>query len=96
MTTKTVRSRFIHEVGDSVEGCRILEKRVVIPPDPVERRRGVYDYLVEVPPAPAKEAAKETVKMPARRAAATGSQEPSFTRAAPDEIGGVIRRIPSR
>ena len=75
-----------------MEGCRILEKRVVIPPDPVERRRGVYDYLVEVPPAPAKEAAK----MPARRAAATGSQEPSFTRAVPDEIGGVIRRIPSR
>jgi hypothetical protein len=76
-----------------VEGCRILEKRIIIPPDPVERRRGVYDYVVEVAPAPAKEAAKA----PARRAAATGTREESYTRAAPDEIGGgLIRRIPSR
>jgi hypothetical protein len=95
MTTKTIRSRFEHEVGDSVEGCRILEKRVIIPPDPVERRRGVYDYLVEVAPTPAKEP-KEQAKAPVRRAA-TASSEPSFTRAAPDEIGGgLIRRIPSR
>ncbi|HTX38009.1 MAG TPA: hypothetical protein VME43_23425 [Bryobacteraceae bacterium] len=94
MTTKTIRSRFEHEVGDAVEGCRILEKRVVIPPDPVERRRGVYDYLVEVAPAPAKET---TAKAPPRRAAATASREESFTRAAPDEMGGgLIRRIPSR
>jgi hypothetical protein len=93
MMTKTIRSRFLHEVGDSVEGCRVLEVHVVIPPDPVERRRGVYDYLVEVAPAPAKEPAKA----PQRRAHAAASQEPSFTRATPDEIGGgVIRRIPSR
>ena len=94
MTTKTTRSRFDHEVGESVEGCRILEKRVVIPPDPVERRRGVYEYVVEVAPSPAKEMAKA----PSRRTAASAStsQEPSFTRAAPDEMGGVIRRIPSR
>ena len=45
--TKTVRSRFNHEVGESVEGCRILEKTVVAPPNEVERRRGIYDYLVE-------------------------------------------------
>jgi len=50
--TKTVRSPFNHEVGGTVEGCTILEKRVVIPPDPTERRRGVYDYLVDVPPLP--------------------------------------------
>ena len=92
MMTKTIRSRFLHEVGDSVEGCRILEKQVVIPPDPVERRRGVYDYLVEVAPAPAKEPAKA----PVRRVAAAASREESFTRAAPDEMGGVIRRIPPR
>jgi len=92
MMTKTIRSRFLHEVGESVEGCRILEKRVVIPPDPVERRRGVYDYLVEVAPEPAKAPGKQ----PARRAATTGSREESFTRAAPDEMGGLIRRIPSR
>ena len=48
--TKTIRSRFDHEVGGMVEGCTILEKRMVIPPNPAERRRGVYDYFVEVPP----------------------------------------------
>ena len=50
--TKTVRSPFNHEVGGTVEGCTILEKRVVIPPNPAEQRRGVYDYLVDVPPLP--------------------------------------------
>jgi hypothetical protein len=93
MMTKTIRSRFSHEVGDAVEGCKIIEKRVVIPPDPVERRRGVYDYVVEVAPEPAKEPGKP----PVRRAQVAASQEASFTRATPDEIGGgVIRRIPSR
>src|SRR5580700_9245102 len=48
--TKTVRSRFNHEVGESVEGCKILEKSIIAPPDLIERRRGIYDYLVEVPP----------------------------------------------
>ncbi len=93
MTTKTIRSRFAHEVGDQVEGCRILEVRIVIPPDPVERRRGVYEYVVEVAPAPA----KETAKAPASRATSATPRGESFTRAAPDEIGGgLIRRIPSR
>ena len=49
--TKTVRSRFNHEVGESVEGCKILEKSIVAQPDPREQRRGIYNYLVEVPPA---------------------------------------------
>ena len=92
MMTKTIRSRFEHEVGEAVEGCRILERRVVIPPDPVERRRGVYDYLVEVAPEPAKEPGKAAV----RRTAATASRAESYTRAAPDEMGGLIRRIPPR
>lgn len=93
--TKTVRSRFNHEVGESVEGCKILEKSVVAPPDLVERRRGIYDYLVEVPPETVKprsprEAARET----AREAPPTRD---SYTRSTPDERGGrVIRRIPSR
>src|SRR5579871_1926786 len=52
--TKTIRSQFVHEVGEMVEGCVILEKRTVIAPVPLERRRGVYDYLVEVPPIPMK------------------------------------------
>ncbi len=92
MTTKTVRSRFNHEVGETVEGCTIIEKRVIIPPDEAERRRGVYDYVVEAPPAPPK---PRTRRSPAHAAVAT--EAGSFTRAAPEETqGGVIRRIPSR
>jgi hypothetical protein len=93
MLTKTVRSRFNHEVGEKVEGCTILEKRVIIPPDEVERRRGVYDYDVEVQP---------TVEKPRSRGAArattsSGPASPgSYTRTTPDAMGSVIRRIPSR
>jgi hypothetical protein len=96
--TKTVRSPFNHEVGGTVEGCTILEKRVVIPPNPEERRRGVYDYLVEVPPLPAGgrsgKAASARPAKTASRAPAQGS--PGFTRATPDEMGSVIRRIGGR
>jgi hypothetical protein len=85
--TKTVRSRFIHEVGESVEGCKILTKSIVIPPDPVARRRGIYDYLVEAPPALGKAS-------PAREAAPAPV---SYTRSTPAAIGApLIRRIPSR
>jgi hypothetical protein len=87
--TKTVRSRFNHEVGESVEGCKIVEKIVVSPPDPVEQRRGIYDYLVEVPPA-----AIAKTRAPSRQAAPARE---SYTRSTPDEMGGrVIRRVPSR
>ncbi len=93
MLTKTVRSRFDHQIGETVEGCKILERRVVIPPDPVEKRRGVYDYLVEVPPAPEKPQARSSRKA----AASSSTAQESFTRATPEEIGGgVIRRVPSR
>jgi hypothetical protein len=72
-----------------VEGCTILEKRVVIPPDPRERRLGVYDYLVEVPPAPVKDRTPHKRQAPPERG--------SFTRSTPEEMGGrVIRRLPSR
>ena len=54
MLTKTIRSQFSHGVGEMVEGFVIREKHTVIPPVPVERRRGVYDYLVEVAPIPIK------------------------------------------
>jgi hypothetical protein len=96
MLTKTVRSRFSHEVGEKVEGCTILEKRVVIPPDEVERRRGVYDYEVEVPPMVEKpRSARATAA--AARSAASAAAPGSFTRGTPEEIAsGVIRRIPSR
>lgn len=86
--TKTIRSRFNHEVGENVEGCKILEKSIVAPPDPVERRRGIYDYLVdmEIPPT--------FTKPPSRK---VGPTRESFTRSTPDQMGGrLIRRIPSR
>jgi len=92
--TKTVRSRFNHEVGESVEGCKILEKSIVAPPDLIERRRGIYDYLVEMQP--------EIVKSRSSREAAPTRREvaparDSYARSTPDERGGrVIRRIPSR
>jgi len=96
--TKTVRSPFNHEVGGTVEGCTILEKRVVIPPNPDERRRGVYDYLVEVPPAPVNARAGKAASSRAAKAARPVAEKESaaFTRAAPGEMGSVIRRIGGR
>ncbi len=95
--TKTLRSPFNHEVGGKVEGCTILEKRVVIPPNPDEKRRGIYDYVVEVPPTPAGVSGVKTAKR-ITKSPAPPSKEGSagFTRATPGEIGGVIRRIGSR
>jgi hypothetical protein len=88
MLTKTIRCRFNHEIGDTVEGCKIIEKNVVIPPAPAEHRRGVYDYVVEVPPTAIKsESARKRFSTPERA---------SFTRSTPEEVGGVIRRFPSR
>jgi hypothetical protein len=86
--TKTLRSRSNRDVGQQVEGCTILEKRVVIPPDPRERRLGVYDYLVEVPPAAAK-------PQGARRGP-SAPEKGTFTRSTPEEMSGVIRRLTSR
>ena len=96
--TKTVRSPFNHEVGGKVEGCTILEKRMVIPPDPVEKRRGVYDYLVEVPPAPSGVSGKAGKPRPQKSKASPEPPEGSagYTRATPSEMGGVIRRIGNR
>ena len=91
--TKTIRSPFSHEVGDKVEGCTILEKRVVIPPNPVERRRGIYDYLVEVPPTVVKARAP---RAPAHTQRMETPKE-SVTRATPEEmLGTVIRRFTPR
>ena len=89
-----------------MEGCTILEKRVVIPPDPAERRRGVYDYLVDVPPLPVgarsgKAASPRTSKAANSRASKAASPASAkgpdgFTRATPEEMGSVIRRIGGR
>jgi hypothetical protein len=90
--TKTVRSRFNHEVGESVEGFKILEKNIVAPPDLIEKRRGIYDYVVEMPPEPVK--SRSSREAAPREVAPTRD---SYTRSTPDERGGrVIRRIPSR
>lgn len=87
MITTTIRSRFNHEPGEDIEGCKILEKSVVIPPDPVERRRGIYDYLVEVSPT----------KGSSRLSQESTPTRESYTRSTPDEMGGgLIRRFPSR
>jgi hypothetical protein len=95
--TKTVRSPFNHEIGGTVEGCTILEKRVVIPPNPAEKRRGIYDYLVEVPPLPAGASSKKSAPRASKTTSRTTPQEsPGFTRATPDEMGSVIRRIGGR
>ena len=99
MLTKTVRSRFNHEVGEKVEGCTIIEKIVVAQPVPAEQRRGIYDYIVEVPPAPAKETRKRAPRPANGNSAGASAREApqeGFTRATPDEMGGVIRRLPSR
>jgi len=99
MMTKTVRSRFDHAVGEKVEGCVILERTVIIPPNPAEMRRGVYDYVVEVPPAPVKVATARGTG--GRKSKAPAAPEPAdgaggFTRATPGEMGSVIRRIGGR
>ncbi|HEY1338422.1 MAG TPA: hypothetical protein VGF59_12970 [Bryobacteraceae bacterium] len=96
--TKTVRSRFNHEVGEKVEGCTILEKRVIIPPEPAERRLGVYDYVVEAPPepAPAPKTRVSRKSAPAEKPSRTAPEPGSFTRATPEEVGSVIRRLPPR
>jgi hypothetical protein len=96
MLTKTVRSRFNHEVGDKVEGCTIIEKIVVAQPVPAEQRRGIYDYIVEVPPAPAKEIRKRATRPTQSTSTRQSSSPEDYTRATPDEMGAVIRRLPSR
>jgi hypothetical protein len=96
MLTKTVRSRFNHEVGDKVEGCTIIEKIVVAQPVPAEQRRGIYDYIVEVPPAPAKEIRKRATRPAPSTTTRQNAAPEDYTRATPDEMGAVIRRLPSR
>src|SRR5215472_5379114 len=99
MITKTVRSRFFHQVGEKVEGCNILEVTVVIPPAPEENRRGVYDYLVEVPPAPSVPPRQSHTRKKSHSPVRSDSapEQGSFTRATPEEMSSqVIRRLPSR
>lgn len=99
MLTKLVRSRFPHSVGDKVEGGTVVEAKVVIPPDPSLNRRGVYEYVVEVPPAPANIREKQARKKPPASAASHHSApaEGSYIRSTPEEMSSrLIRRVPGR
>jgi hypothetical protein len=93
--TETIRSRSNREVGQEVEGKTILEKRVVIPPDPVNKRLGVYEYVVA--------ASRQDKKPPSATSGSRSSNHSSVggnegsTRLTPEERGiGLIRRLGSR
>ena len=96
----SAKSPYFLSVGNFVNLFELsIEKSIVAQPDPIERRRGIYDYLVEMPPAtvkarPAREAASARATASAR---VTAPALESYTRSTPDQMGGrVIRRIPSR
>ena len=92
MMTETLRSRSNREIGQEVEGKTILEKKVVIAPDPVNKRLGVYEYVVAVSRQDKKPPAAST----ARRSSVSGGDEGSL-RLTPEERGiGLIRRLGSR
>jgi hypothetical protein len=98
MMTETIRSRSNREIGQEVEGKTILEKRVVIAPDPVNKRLGVYEYVVAVsrqdkkPPS----ASTGTRASSSRGSSNNGGNEGS-SRLTPEERGiGLIRRLGSR
>ena len=82
--TETIRSRSNREVGQEVEGKTILEKKIVIQPDPANKRLGVYEYVVSV--------SRQDKKPPAVSTPGAGS-----TRGTPEERGlGLIRRLGTR
>ena len=90
--TETIRSRSNREVGQEVEGKTILEKRVVIAPDPPNKRLGVYEYVVA--------ASRQDKKPPSggnRSNGNGGGGNGGSTRLTPEERGiGLIRRVGSR
>jgi hypothetical protein len=79
-----------------VEGCTILQKSTVIPPDLAARRRGVYEYLVEVPPSAMKPDSPQPKAMKSPSPRKMVPERESFTRSTPDERGVLVRRLPSR
>ena len=94
MMTETIRSRSNREIGQEVEGKTILEKKIVIAPDPANKRLGVYEYTVA--------ASRQDKKPPSATngnrggSVQNGSGEGS-SRLTPEERGvGLIRRLGSR
>jgi len=64
-------------------------------PEPLEKRRGVYEYIVEAPVVVVKPKAVRGEPRTTTRSDAP-PERGSFTRATPEEMGAVIRRLPSR
>jgi hypothetical protein len=103
MMTETIRSRSNREIGEEVEGKTILEKKVVIAPDPVNKRLGVYDYTVAVsrqdkkPPAASSGARSSGSRSSSGTSSNSDNGEGGSTRLTPEERGiGLIRRLGSR
>src|SRR5690348_6282436 len=100
MMTETIRSRSNREIGQEVEGKTILEKKIIIAPDPLNKRMGVYEYVVA--------ASRQDKKPPAASSSRSSSNGASTksnsnggnagsTRLTPEERGiGLIRRLGSR
>ena len=84
----TIRSRSNREVGQEVEGKTILEKKIVIAPDPANKRLGVYEYVV---------ASREAEKRPVAASTARSAGSAGYVRQTPGERGvGVTRRVGTR
>jgi hypothetical protein len=100
--TETIRSRSNREVGQEVEGKTILEKKVVIAPDPVNKRLGVYEYVVAVSRQDKKPPSASTGRSSSNGNGSNGTSGGSSgnegsTRLTPEERGiGLIRRLGSR
>jgi hypothetical protein len=87
--TETIRSRSNREVGQEVEGKTILEKKIVIQPDPANKRLGVYEYVVA--------ASRQDKKPPSVSSQRARSTQAGSTRETPEERGaGLIRRLGTR
>jgi hypothetical protein len=99
MMTETIRSRSNREIGQEVEGKTILEKRIVIAPDPANKRLGVYEYVVAVsrqdkkPPS----ASTRSKENGGSSSSTRSNGNEGSTRLTPEERGiGLIRRLGSR
>jgi hypothetical protein len=95
--TETIRSRSNREVGQEVEGKTILEKKIVIPPDPANKRLGVYEYVVAASRQDKKPPSATTAGSRSSHSSNHGDGNEGSTRLTPEERGiGLIRRLGSR
>jgi|SRR6476469_7575110 hypothetical protein len=101
--TETIRSRSNREIGQEVEGKTILDKKVVIAPDPVNKRLGVYEYIVEAskqdkkPPSASSSGSRSSSSGRSSASRSSNGGDAGSTRLTPEERGiGLIRRLGSR